>query len=69
MEVYGRHYRESEQQVAFLVGPLVPHYWDFWDSQFEPLTGESLVGHAYGGALHVWTLEKKKPQQQTRARQ
>ena len=26
----------------------------------DPLQGESLVGHAYGGALHVWTLEQQE---------
>ena len=26
----------------------------------DPVRGESLVGHAYGGALHVWTLEKQE---------
>ena len=25
----------------------------------DPIRGESLIGHAYGGALHVWTLEKQ----------
>jgi elongator complex protein 2 len=29
----------------------------------DPVRGESLVGHAYGGALHVWTLEKQRPAQ------
>ena len=30
----------------------------FVHAAVEPVTGESLVGHAYGGALHVWSVEQ-----------
>jgi len=30
----------------------------FVDVAVEPINGTSLVGHAYGGALHVWTVEQ-----------
>ena len=32
----------------------------FVDVVVEPNNGESLVGHAYGGALHVWSVEQDK---------
>ena len=31
----------------------------FVDAAVEPVTGESLVGHAFGGALYVWSVEQE----------
>ena len=28
----------------------------------EPVSGTTLVGHAYGGALHIWTLQEEHQQ-------
>jgi elongator complex protein 2 len=42
---------------GILGGPLGSSLLGFCRAAWEPRCGRSIVGHAYGGALHVWTLD------------